>query len=161
MAGCHSGVVIENLTDRQVANFWRKVDRSGDCWFWTGFVNLSGYGTVNINRKLRLVHRVAVAIRDGSIQAGVVVRHSCDRTLCVHPEHLLLGTQADNMRDRGERGRTAAGANHFNSLKTHCPVGHEYTPENTYLDPRGWRLCRTCRTKRVLGKSVSLPAGQG
>lgn len=146
MAGCHSGVVIENLTEKQVANFWKKVDRSGDCWIWTGFVGSAGYGFVNINRLLRSAHRVSVAIRDGSIPAGLVVRHSCDTRLCVRPEHLLLGTQADNMRDRIERGRTTHGDEHHNSLKTHCPKGHEYTPENTYRDKHhGWRNCRTCR----------------
>lgn len=157
MAGCHSGVNIQDLTDRQLANFWKKVDRSGECWLWIGAKSPAGYGLMSIDRNLRLAHRLSLAIALGGLEPGLVVRHSCDTPLCVNPDHLLQGTQADNMRDRSSHGA--------NSQKTHCPRGHEYSAENTYLDSRGWRLCRTCRrpggTKQVLGKDVSLSAGQG
>jgi len=168
--GPHSGASIGPLTERQLANFWSKVDQSGDCWLWTGFKNPAGYGVVSLSGKLRTAHRVAVAIRDGVMPEGLVVRHSCDNPICVRPDHLILGTQGDNMRDRAKRGRTAAGEGHHNALKTHCPKGHEYTPENTYVDPvRLWRTCRTCQAawnreydaKRASKKVSSVSAGQG
>lgn len=47
-----------------------------------------------------------------------------------------------------------------NREKTHCPKGHEYTPENTYVNPKGWRLCRMCRRldkeRRRGGMSISV-----
>lgn len=74
-----------------------------------------------------------------TIPDGMVVRHTCDNPGCVNPLHLQLGTTADNMRDRSDRGR------HANQKKTHCPQGHEYSDGNTYLNPStGFRQCRIC-----------------
>jgi hypothetical protein len=67
------------------------------------------------------------------------VCHRCDNRLCVNPEHLFLGTNADNVADRVRKGRTVKGPR-----VTHCKHGHEYTAENTYHTRRGSRLCRAC-----------------
>jgi hypothetical protein len=102
VAGCHSGATIENLTDRQVSNFWKKVDRAEGCWHWTG-AQLGKYGAMRIDGKLRYAHRLGYAIEHGRLEGGLVIRHMCHDTLCVRPDHLATGTQADNMRDRWER----------------------------------------------------------
>jgi hypothetical protein len=72
---------------------------------------------------------------------GMFGCHSCDNPRCVNPEHIWPGTQSDNMRDAQIKGRRPQ--------PTHCPHGHEYTPENTCISQRrGWRTCRECNRQR-------------
>lgn len=91
--------------------FYARVVKTGGpqaCWPWTGgtFHKRGGYGKVQIGGKVRRAHVVAWEWHYGrKVPKGKVVRHSCDNPECVNPAHLLLGTQADNVRDRVERGR--------------------------------------------------------
>ncbi len=85
--------------------FWAKVDRAGDCWNWTASQDRDGYGHVSVNGTLRSAHRVAWELTYGPIPDGMAVCHRCDCTSCVRPEHLFLGTHADNMRDMQRKGR--------------------------------------------------------
>lgn len=89
-----------------------KVDASSGCWIWLGAFNTDGYprmserlpcGKYDQNIK---GHRRAYELFKGEIPEGNVVRHSCDNITCVNPEHLILGTPTDNMRDRRDRSRT-------------------------------------------------------
>lgn len=132
--------------------FWPHVDRRGDaeCWPWTGSMSSKGYGAICRASKFIGAHRLSWEIANGSrIPSGKVICHSCDNPKCVNPSHLLLGTQADNVRDMYAKGRGA------NQLKTHCPQGHEYTPENTYVDRRGIRHCRACPRERYVKRGGS------
>lgn len=89
--------------------FWDKVDKSGDCWLWTGAKgNQMGYGMFNLNGTKR-AHRVSWEICFGSIPKGLCVLHKCDVPLCVNPDHLFLGSNADNSRDKVDKGRSAKG----------------------------------------------------
>lgn len=62
----------------------------------------------------------------------------CDVPACINPNHLWLGTHAENMADMNRKGRNAM------SSKTHCKRGHPFTPENTFKQPGG-RACRICQ----------------
>lgn len=68
-----------------------------------------GYGVVKVNGRNARAHRVMWEAANGPLQPGEVVRHRCDRPSCIRLSHLEVGTQADNVRDRDERGRTATG----------------------------------------------------
>lgn len=103
------------------------------------------YARFSVNGRGWYVHQVAYALAHESLlPANLVVRHTCDNTRCVRPDHLMIGTQADNNRDRWMRGRyvaTTYGAQR--KASTRCTRDHEYTPENTRWY-RGGRRCKTC-----------------
>lgn len=105
-----------------VARFATKYIKSEPdaCWLWQAGKYPRGYGMVNLGRyadrrqHTEYAHRVAYVIAKGNIPQGQVVRHSCDTPACVNPQHLILGTQADNVNDAAVQG-------HYNVAHT-CGV---------------------------------------
>jgi hypothetical protein len=86
--------------------FWTHVDRSGDCWLWTGSRSHNGYGqfTIRVGKVVR-AHRWIREQIHGPIPPGLQVLHHCDIRHCVRDEHTYVGTPADNSRDMMARGR--------------------------------------------------------
>lgn len=76
-----------------------------DCWNWTGFRNPKGYGRVGVKGKLILAHRYVYQQSHGPIPTGLCVCHKCDNPSCVNPDHLFLGTNYVNVRDRWTKDR--------------------------------------------------------
>jgi hypothetical protein len=91
------------------ACFWKKVLKTDSCWLWQGSVNNKGYGEIKARDAVYYVHRYSWEIHRGSIPDKLCVLHICDTPTCVNPEHLFLGTQADNMRDMYAKGRDYRG----------------------------------------------------
>ena len=92
--------------------FINKVDQSAGpqgCWPWIGHRQREGYGLVKRAGRAVLAHRVSYQIHRGEIPAGMIVMHSCDNPCCVNPNHLVLGTNADNSRDCISKKRQAYG----------------------------------------------------
>ncbi|WP_223643966.1 HNH endonuclease [Corallococcus sp. EGB] len=94
-----------NIAER----FWEKVRKGEGCWEWT-LAHLRGYGVFTANGKHLRAHRVAWELTNGPIPEGVLVCHHCDNPGCVRPDHLFLGSNADNNADRDSKGRQARGA---------------------------------------------------
>jgi len=95
--------------DLVLKRFWAKVDKKEDgCWEWTAHL-VGGYGKFRVDGKLVQAHRLSYEIAKGPIPAGYDVRHSCHNRPCVNPDHLSVGTRADNMRDKMEAGRHYVG----------------------------------------------------
>ena len=84
------------------------------CWEFLGSRRQDGYGRVKIAGRTIRAHRLAHEAWVGPIPEGAVVMHSCDNPPCINPEHLSVGTVADNDHDRDRKGRgnNARGEHH-------------------------------------------------
>lgn len=90
--------------------FWSKVQKTDECWIWTAAASPLGYGRVGTpGRKISQAHRVAWILTNGDIPDGLCVLHRCDNPRCVRPDHLFLGTVADNNADKLAKGRQITG----------------------------------------------------
>lgn len=105
--------------------FWAKVSKTETCWLWTAYTDDWGYGQIGRGRcgerKIR-AHRVSWTLHFGPIPNGLFVLHSCDNPPCVRPDHLWLGTNADNNRDAASKGRSACGESNGQSKLTEHQV---------------------------------------
>jgi len=93
----------QNLSKR----FWNLVAKAGptDCWPWTATKTGNGYGNFKAPWGHAPAHRIAYWLGTGEYPEKLLVRHKCDNPICCNPDHLELGTRADNYRDWWERGR--------------------------------------------------------
>ena len=125
--------------------FWEKVDKSTDCWIWTGKKGPSGYGSFwgSDGRDIR-AHRWTYESVHGAIPGELQIDHRCRNRACVRPDHLEAVTPQINT-------HRSAAPTAVNVTKKRCPQGHLYDEINTYRvpisksAPHGGRACRICR----------------
>lgn len=163
------------------ARFMAKVDTSpgrGKCWPWRGGRLPSGHGMFNVRRSdgvwaATSATRFMVYLMEGPFPAHLFVRHMCDNPCCVNPEHLRLGTQADNMQDRWAHGRYHDGEprrqgklddNAIIEIRRRALEGETYTSiaRDTGLTPPAVGFIATGRTwSHVPGEVVIAPRRRG
>lgn len=135
--------------------FWKKVSKDSDCWLWTAGQDGHGYGVFfsghDDDHNIK-AYKFSYELENGKVPTGFELDHichnkdkscqggdACEHRLCVRPSHLEVVTKRINLM----RGN---GPSAINARKIQCNNGHEYTPENTYLNANtGKRRCIICR----------------
>jgi hypothetical protein len=139
------------LTEKDLRRFMSKIspEPMSGCWLWEAGLNKDGYGVFGLGGRagrMYLAHRVAYMHFIGEIPDGLVLDHTCRNPCCCSPWHSEPVTQLVNVL-RGNAGQREL-------ARTHCPKGHEYTPENTMLttsaaNGKKRRECKTCAAARL------------
>jgi transposase-like protein len=119
-------VLLEATRDEAfVATFWRRVARTEDCWTWTGGKG-GPYGQLQYSGKRLLAHRFSWVLHTKQLcPAGQVVRHRCDNPPCVRPDHLELGSIAQNVRDTYDRHRRTTGNPNLGTARPNAVLNND------------------------------------
>lgn len=115
------------------------------CWEWISSRTSGRRPRFSVDGRHTLAYRVMYELYVAPIPEGQVIDHLCGNPICVKPSHLEAVTQSVNVR----RGKGCDLAAKRQRAKTHCPNGHPYDDDNTYVDPKGRRRCITCRKRWV------------
>ncbi len=139
--------ILTPLRDRFEASYIP--EPNSGCFLWVkATTGVYGHGVMGRGRRgtgLILAHRAAWELYRGPIPPGLLVCHRCDVPCCVNPDHLFLGTYADNNRDMVTKGR------HPQFGMTHCKRGHPFSYQG-----RAQQICRTCGKAYRLAREMRL-----
>lgn len=152
--------IIEKLKEKTIYE--------NNCWIYNGPDTGSGYTKIWFNFQQQYVHRVSAHIHhgldlsDSTQQANH--KPECKNRKCWNPDHIYVGNQADNIKDKIEAGTNQKGI--FGKAlqqknQTHCKYGHEFTFENTRVSKENKRICKTCAKARDKSRLRSITTVNG
>lgn len=113
-----------NITKQWEERFWDKVKKTDGCWLWLASTAGKGYGQFPIPGEQRCVyaHRLSYWLHKGPIPKGKQVCHTCDNPRCVNPEHLWVGSCAENLQDMKDKDRHLCGSKNSRAKLTEDQV---------------------------------------
>lgn len=128
-------------------NFWNRVDIKDnfkDCWNWTGYQTIWGYGSIKVNDKMMRSHRMAYMLSKGKIPNGLQVQHLCNNRLCCNPDHLVIGNHSKNIQYMYQcERREHIGEKGYNVILTEDNVRNihrKYKEQKFYPGHERWRF---------------------
>jgi len=98
-----------NICNKELIESRVYKDPFSGCWNWTRGKDKDGYGKIKVEGRSLRAHRVSYQVFKGEFPENLQTLHSCDNPSCCNPDHLWVGSNADNMADRDNKGRTARG----------------------------------------------------
>lgn len=136
--------------------FWSLVDKKSpsECWRWLGCRTVDGYGMLgqrNGKKEVR-AHRLAYQYAVGPIPEGLYVCHHCDNRICVNPNHLFLGTNLDNMKDRDRKGRAKIMLGESNGI---AKLTETQVRNIRLMYQMGWRQVELCKLYSISDSRIS------
>lgn len=105
-------------------DFWTRLEIKDkkECWPWKESLNKDGYGRIRFNGIQKMAHRIAYELHTGKNIDNFVLMHICDSPSCCNPNHMVVGTHADNQADKYKKNRQAKGEKNGQSLLTENQV---------------------------------------
>lgn len=101
------------------------------CWLWTGACDRKGYGKVQVSGVAWYAHRASFALHRGPIPDGMHVLHKCDTPACINPNHLFIGSNAENHLDKIAKGRHSFGSKNGQHKLTEAQVADILADQRT------------------------------
>ena len=149
---CNPNHLYPRTLEKRLLDNVEYSDGDDPCWLWKKFILPNGYGTIHLNGESELAHRVSYKFFNGKrIPHGMQVRHTCHNKSCINPDHLIIGTHKDNMRDMTQANRQAKGERIANSKLTLKEVKRI----KNMLDSGNYSQKELARTYGVSGHAIS------
>ena|SRR5208282_2892806 len=130
--------------------FWKRVYKTNNCWFWIGTISTRGYGQIIHRDKFILAHHLSWFIHRGEWplinKKGKYLMHTCDTRQCVRIDHLVKGTPKENSQDAIKKGVTPQ------MHRTKCSkCGGPYTLQRYMRNGKEYfhNICRHCKSLRA------------
>lgn len=134
---------LPSIFTLDVSDFWEQVDRrdEDECWLWIGeSFHRDGYGWFYAPGLRTPAHILAYRLVHGEIPKGHVVRHTCDNRACCNPNHLITGTQRQNIEDMDRRGRRYRGSQNVGERHGLARFTDEEISKMRRMRASGWTL---------------------